>query len=125
MLEPFKTHIHALRTYRELKLLIYLNHPDANVCANYSLILIKRYLSFSYYRLYNYTMYLHLKQILMNLKHCMLRNFSLSIDVHILCYSTDILYSILLVSICMRLLGITNQSEKKMLKQSFIQFFEV
>ncbi len=32
MLFPFKTPIHAQRTYRELKLLIYLNHPDAQVC---------------------------------------------------------------------------------------------
>ncbi|CAF2330154.1 unnamed protein product [Rotaria sp. Silwood2] len=29
LLRPFQTHIHAKRTYRELKLLMYLNHPDA------------------------------------------------------------------------------------------------
>jgi hypothetical protein len=32
MLSPFQTPTHAQRTYRELKLLMYLNHPDAQVC---------------------------------------------------------------------------------------------
>jgi hypothetical protein len=125
MLKPFETPIHAQRTYRELKLLIYLNHRDADVCANHSLIFIKHYLSFSYYRLYNYTMCLHLKQLLMNLKHCMFRNFSLSIDIYILCCSTDILYSILVVLTCMRLLSVAHYFQKNMLKKSFMEFFEV
>jgi serine/threonine protein kinase len=34
MLHPFQTTTHAKRTYRELKLLMYLNHPDAQVCTN-------------------------------------------------------------------------------------------
>ena len=32
MLKPFESPTHAKRTYRELKLLTYLNHPDAAVC---------------------------------------------------------------------------------------------
>ncbi|CAF1121538.1 unnamed protein product [Rotaria sordida] len=35
LLRPFQTVIHAKRTYRELKLLIYLNHPDADVIQLY------------------------------------------------------------------------------------------
>ncbi|CAF4002793.1 unnamed protein product [Rotaria sp. Silwood2] len=36
LLRPFQTHIHAKRTYRELKLLMYLNHPDAQVVQLYN-----------------------------------------------------------------------------------------
>jgi serine/threonine protein kinase len=36
MLQPFLSPTHAKRTYRELKLLMYLNHPDAQVCRNES-----------------------------------------------------------------------------------------
>jgi serine/threonine protein kinase len=36
MLQPFLSPTHAKRTYRELKLLIHLNHPDAQVCRNES-----------------------------------------------------------------------------------------
>ncbi|CAF3726201.1 unnamed protein product [Rotaria sordida] len=36
LLRPFQTHIHAKRTYRELKLLMYLNHPDAQVIQLYN-----------------------------------------------------------------------------------------
>ncbi|CAF0780397.1 unnamed protein product [Rotaria sp. Silwood1] len=36
LLHPFQTHIHAKRTYRELKLLMYLNHPDAQVVQLYN-----------------------------------------------------------------------------------------
>jgi serine/threonine protein kinase len=32
MLQPFITSTHAKQIYRELKLLMYLNHPDAQVC---------------------------------------------------------------------------------------------
>ena len=32
MLHPFESEKHSQRTYRELKLLMYLNHPDAQVC---------------------------------------------------------------------------------------------
>ncbi len=35
MLHPFESEKHSQRTYRELKLLMYLNHPDAHVW-NYS-----------------------------------------------------------------------------------------
>jgi serine/threonine protein kinase len=38
MLHPFQTPIHAKRTYRELKLLTYLNHPDAQVCTKHSFV---------------------------------------------------------------------------------------
>jgi len=37
MLHPFQTATHAKRTYRELKLLTYLNHPDAQVCTKHFL----------------------------------------------------------------------------------------
>ncbi len=36
MLQLFRSPTHAKRTYRELKLLMYLNHPDAQVCRNES-----------------------------------------------------------------------------------------
>ncbi|CAM4896127.1 unnamed protein product [Rotaria socialis] len=36
LLQPFQTHIHAKRTYRELKLLIHLNHPDSQVIQLYN-----------------------------------------------------------------------------------------
>ncbi|CAF0754942.1 unnamed protein product [Rotaria sordida] len=36
ILRPFETDIHAKRTYRELKLLMYLNHPDAQVVQLYN-----------------------------------------------------------------------------------------
>ncbi|CAF3834972.1 unnamed protein product [Rotaria sp. Silwood1] len=36
ILDPFRTTIHAKRTYRELKLLMYLNHPDADVVRLYN-----------------------------------------------------------------------------------------
>lgn len=32
MVRAFDTELHAQRTYRELKLLTHLNHPDAQVC---------------------------------------------------------------------------------------------
>ena len=37
MLRPFQTPTHAKRTYRELKLLIDLNHPEAQVCGSNSI----------------------------------------------------------------------------------------
>jgi hypothetical protein len=40
MLRPFQTETDAKRTYRELKLLIDLNHPDAQVRRNNSLIFL-------------------------------------------------------------------------------------
>ncbi|CAF1961517.1 unnamed protein product [Rotaria magnacalcarata] len=36
LLQPFQTHIHAKRTYRELKVLIHLNHPDSQVVQLYN-----------------------------------------------------------------------------------------
>jgi hypothetical protein len=32
ILHPFRTETNTNRTYRQLKLLMYLNHPDAQVC---------------------------------------------------------------------------------------------
>jgi hypothetical protein len=40
MLHPFQTSKHAKRTYRELKLLIDLNHPDAQVCGSNSICIV-------------------------------------------------------------------------------------
>lgn len=50
MLQPFRTPIHAKRTYRELQLLIHLNHPDAQVCRNYLFIYFHFFL-FEYFTL--------------------------------------------------------------------------
>jgi len=41
MLRPFQTPTHSKRTYRELKLLMYLNHPDAQVCTNHSFVIFQ------------------------------------------------------------------------------------
>jgi len=75
MLRPFQTPTHSKRTYRELKLLMYLNHPDAQVCTNHSLVFFKHHLYFSCWRLYNYWMYLHLRKILTIFKHCTLKKY--------------------------------------------------
>jgi hypothetical protein len=75
MIDPFKTRTHAQRTYRELKLLMYLNHPDAQVCIKQFSSSLQYPWYFFYYRLYNCTTCLHLTKVRANLKDCKFKKY--------------------------------------------------
>ena len=53
MKDPFKTNLHAQRTYRELKLLMHLNHPDAQVTTAFFYPSYINFLISQIVRLYN------------------------------------------------------------------------
>ena len=97
MHNPFETVTHAKRTYRELRLLMYLNHSDAHVCTNESLFLILiKY--FQVVQLFNvFTPDRNLEDFRSLYVHRLLLFVK---EYSYLCFlSIDILYSILLVMI--------------------------
>jgi len=76
----FRVDVRAKRAYRELKLLMYLNHRDANVCINsFFFILLMNFSVIN--RSYNYTMFLHRILMLEVFGICKLNNSSMILKI--------------------------------------------